>query len=338
MATAEQIKALVHSYGENDDARFFSIAMQVAASEAKKGNVDFAKELKAIIDRAKQRNALESPAARAIPIAAPRGELADLLTAYYPQTRLNEMVLTSRLADRLHRIVEEQKHLDRLKAHDLHPRQRLLLVGPPGCGKTMTASALAGELGLPLLVVRLEGLITKYMGETSAKLRLIFDAVERTRAVYLFDEFDSIGLERGSSSDVGEIRRILNSFLMFMERQTGASLLIAATNHAHALDAALFRRFDDLLEFDLPTSELITKTLKQRLANVRVERGINWKTVARKAEGMSYAEIGKACNEAVKQMLLADRRTLTKAELLGALEERRMFLKRGKPGPGVTDA
>ena len=330
MATAEQIKALVHSYGENDGARFFSVAMQVAANEAKKGNTDFANELKAIVDRAKQRGTGDLQVGRPVSIAAPRGELADLLTAYYPQTRLKDMVLDPDLAKRLTRIVDEQRHLDRLKAHDLHPRQRLLLVGPPGCGKTMTASALAGELGLPLLVVRLEGLITKFMGETSAKLRMIFDAVERTRAVYLFDEFDSIGFERGRGSDVGEIRRILNSFLMFMERQTGASLLIAATNHAHTLDAALFRRFDDLLEFTLPTPTLAARTLKQRLANVRVERGMRWPHVARSAVGMSYAEIIKACNEAVKQMLLADREILTTRELTEALTERRTFLKRGK--------
>ena len=330
MATAEQIKALVHSYGENDGARFFSVAMQVAANEAKKGNTDFANELKAIVDRAKQRGTGDLQVGRPVSIAAPRGELADLLTAYYPQTRLKDMVLDPDLAKRLTRIVDEQRHLDRLKAHDLHPRQRLLLVGPPGCGKTMTASALAGELGLPLLVVRLEGLITKFMGETSAKLRMIFDAVERTRAVYLFDEFDSIGFERGRGSDVGEIRRILNSFLMFMERQTGASLLIAATNHAHTLDAALFRRFDDLLEFTLPTPALAARTLKQRLANVRVERDVRWPNVARAAVGMSYAEIIKACNEAVKQMLLADREILTTKELTGALTERRTFLKRGK--------
>jgi AAA+ superfamily predicted ATPase len=330
MATAEQIKALVHSYGESDDARFYSVAMQVAANEAKKGNVEFASTLKALIERAKQRGHSDLQVGRPVSIAAPRGELADLLTAYYPQTRLGDMVLAPKLSIRLHRIIEEQRHLDRLKAHDLHPRQRLLLVGPPGCGKTMTASALAGELGLPLLVVRLEGLITKFMGETSAKLRLVFDAVEQTRAVYLFDEFDSIGTERGRGSDVGEIRRILNSFLMFMERQTGASLLIAATNHAHALDAALFRRFDDLIEFTLPSGELVVRTLKRRLVKVRLEGRISWTQVARSATGMSYAEIVKACNEAVKQMLLNNREILTKKELIGALEERRTFLKRGK--------
>jgi len=333
MATAEQIKAMVHSYGENDNARFFSVAMQVAANEAKKGNHEFANELQKLIENAKERNTSDLQVGRMVSIAAPRGELADLLTAYYPQTRLNDMVLSAKLLHRLNRILEEQRHLDRLKTHDLHPRQRLLLVGPPGCGKTLTASALAGELGLPLLVVRLEGLITKYMGETSAKLRLVFDAVERTRAVYLFDEFDSIGFERGRGSDVGEIRRILNSFLMFMERQTGASLLIAATNHAHSLDHALFRRFDDLLEFTLPSHPLIVKTLKQRLVNVAVPKNFPWNKVADAANGMSYAEIVKSCNEAVKQMLLNGYAKFTPNSLLLAVQERRAFLKRGKPKP-----
>ena len=177
MATAEQIKALLKSHAEDDSARFYAVAMQVAAVEAKKGHIEFANELRALIDRVRERQALPPKAPTTIPFAAPRGELAEFLAAFYPETRLSDMILTPELAGRLQRILDEQQQIARLKAHNLHPRQRLLLTGPPGCGKTMTASALAGELGLPLLVVRLDGLITKYMGETTAKLRLIFDAV-----------------------------------------------------------------------------------------------------------------------------------------------------------------
>src|SRR2546425_693563 len=190
MATAEQIKALVKSHNEGDDSRFYSVAMQVAAGEAKNGHPEFAAELRALIDKAREKQGLPLPSGTTIPMAAPRGELAELLAAFYPETRLSDMILTPELGARLQRIVEEQRQIAKLKGHNLQPRQRLLLTGPPGCGKTMTASALAGELGVPLLVVRLDGLITKFMGETTAKLRLIFDAVERTRAVYLFDEFD----------------------------------------------------------------------------------------------------------------------------------------------------
>jgi len=330
MATAQQIKALVKSYCESDDARFYSVAMQVAANEAKKGHLDFARELRALIETAKERRSLPVQGAPIISIAAPRGELAELLAAYRPDTRLSDMVLMPELEARLRRILEEQRQMAKLKANALNPRQRLLLTGPPGCGKTMCASALAGELGLTLLVVRLDGLITKYMGETTAKLRLIFDAVERTRAVYLFDEFDSIGMARGSGHDVGEIRRVLNSFLAFMERHTGTSLLIAATNHPHGLDTALFRRFDDLLEFPLPGPSLTEKAIRRRLASAPGRTRVDLGKSAAAADGMSFAEIVKACDEAMKEMLLQERDELRTADLLTAIRERRAFLKRGK--------
>jgi len=330
MATAEQIKALVKSHNEGDDSRFYSVAMQVAAGEAKNGHPEFAAELRALIDKAREKQGLPLPSGTTISIASPRGELAELLSAFYPETRLSDMILTPALGARLRRIVEEQRQIAKLKGHNLHPRQRLLLTGPPGCGKTMTASALAGELGVPLLVVRLDGLITKFMGETTAKLRLIFDAVERTRAVYLFDEFDSIGTERGSGSDVGEIRRVLNSFLMFIERHPGTSLIIAATNHAHSLDTALFRRFDDLLEFHRPDKALILETIQRRLALAPVAAKVDFDKAAAAAQRMSFAEIVKACDEGLKEVLLRDRHELRTADLLTAIRERRAFLRRGK--------
>ena len=125
----------------------------------------------------------------------------------------------------------------------------VLLMGPPGTGKSTTSKVLAGELHLPLFVVRFEALITRFKGETAAKLRLIFDAMQNTRGVYLFDEFDAIGAQRALLNDTGEIRRVLNSFLQFLEEEDSLSLLVAATNHVELLDRALFRRFDDVLRF-----------------------------------------------------------------------------------------
>ena len=123
----------------------------------------------------------------------------------------------------------------------------------------MTASVLAGELGLPLFQVRLDGLITKYLGETAAKLRQIFDATSRTRGVYFFDEFDAIGSQRGIPNDVGEIRRVLNSFLQMIEQDRSLSLVVAATNHPGILDSALFRRFDDMLHYELPDTAQVVR-------------------------------------------------------------------------------
>ena len=260
MPNADQIKALLASHAEGDDAQFFAVAMQIAATEARAGHGKLAEELRSLIDKGKSRPAVNRSGP--IPLARPRGELADFLVASYPKTKLPDMVLGNALEKRLTRVVREHKAVRTIRERGLSPRRKLLLVGPPGTGKTMTASALAGELGLPLFVVRLDGLITKFMGETSAKLRLVFDAMNQTRGVYLFDEFDSIGSERGLGNDVGEIRRVVNSFLQMVERDDSDSLVVAATNHVRLLDRALFRRFDDIIEFDLPDQDRIKAVLR----------------------------------------------------------------------------
>ncbi|MFI1373727.1 AAA family ATPase [Streptomyces longwoodensis] len=141
-------------------------------------------------------------------------------------------------------MLHEQRQRARLERFGFTPVHRILLSGPPGTGKSMTAAALAGELKLPLFTIRLDGLISRFMGETAAKLRLVFDAVAQTRAVYLFDEFDALGAERAAGNDVGEARRILNSFLLFLDEAPSESLVVAGTNHHQLLDRALFRRFD----------------------------------------------------------------------------------------------
>jgi SpoVK/Ycf46/Vps4 family AAA+-type ATPase len=328
MASAEQIRALVESYSEGDDGRFLSVAMQVAAGEARKGHVEFSAELRRIIEKAKQRIHPQQTAGQAIPFAAARGELGELLAVIHPQTRLADMVLPEALVARMKRIVEEHRQMAMLKGHNLRPRQRLLLSGPPGCGKTMTAHALAGELEFPLFIVRLDALMTKFLGETGAKLRLIFDSMERVRAVYLFDEFDSIGTERGSTSDVGEMRRVLNSFLMMLENYQGTSLVIAATNHGHALDAALFRRFDDLLAYSLPDKPLLEATIRRRLAQAPGKKRVSVTKAAAAANGLSYADVARACDEAVKSVLLTGKMEIQTADVLRALEDRRAFLER----------
>ena len=173
MPSADQLKALLKSHLVGDDQRFFSVVMQVAAHEARSGHGKLAQELRAMVDEAKRRRG----AGQLVPINRPRGELANLLAVSYPAARLAEMILDASLAQQIHRVIREQRHAGRILEHGLSPRRRLLLVGPPGTGKTLTASVLAGELRLPLLQVRLDGLITRYMGETAAKLRQIFEAL-----------------------------------------------------------------------------------------------------------------------------------------------------------------
>jgi SpoVK/Ycf46/Vps4 family AAA+-type ATPase len=322
MATAEQLKALLKSHSEGDEERFYAVAMQVAAHAARQGHGKLAQEIRELIDAAKAQGALQRAERGPVPVVQPRGELAGLLSVGYPKTRLSEMVLEPTLRQRLDRILLEQRQRDKLQTHGLSPRRKVLLVGPPGTGKTLTARALAGEMHLPLFSLLLDGVITKYLGETAAKLRLIFDAIQRTRGVYLFDEFDALGGQRTSPNDVGEIRRVLNSFLQFLEQDESESLIIASTNHPELLDRALFRRFDDVLEYSLPTDELSEQILRARLAMLNTRR-IQWPKVVEAARGLSYAEIVRACEDAAKDVVLRDLSEVEMPELLNALEVRR---------------
>lgn len=322
MANAEQVKALIRSHAERDDGRFYAIAMQVAAQAARTGHGKFAQELRDLVDRAKSAP-MEAPGRRVspTPLAQPRGELAGLLVVTYPTTRLAEMALDPGLQARLQRVMLEHRQRDRLLQHGFSPVRKLLLVGPPGTGKTMTASALAGELGLPLFTIQLDGLITKFMGETAAKLRLVFEAVQQIRGVYFFDEFDALGAERSSANEVGEIRRVLNSFLQFLEQDSSESLILGATNHVALLDRALFRRFDAVLEYRLPTREIAIQVMQNRLALLDTS-GIEWGRVASAAERLSHAEIVQACEQAAKNAILEHTTSIPEPELAAALHER----------------
>ncbi|TAM38631.1 MAG: ATP-binding protein [Rhodanobacter sp.] len=328
MASAEQLKALVRSHLEGDDQHFFSVAMQLAAHEAKLGHGKLAEELRTLVDQAKaRRSSAHHGLDQAIPISRPRGDLAGLLSVSYPKTRLGDMVLDDMLSEQLARVVREQRQSAQILAHGLSPRRKLLLMGAPGTGKTMTGAALAGELGLPLFQVRLDGLITKFMGETAAKLRQVFEATDRTRGVYFFDEFDAIGSQRGLANDVGEIRRVLNSFLQMIEQDQSHSLIMAATNHPEILDHALFRRFDDVLLYELPDFAHIAEVLKSRLARMAV-KGVSWKRLANEFIGLSYAELMRASDETLKEALIEQRDQFTEGDIRRMLEERQRISRR----------
>jgi SpoVK/Ycf46/Vps4 family AAA+-type ATPase len=322
MPTGAQLKALLKSLEEGDDERLYSVALQMAAHEAHLGHGKLAADLRKLIDsiRGKQRAVVDrrSPT----PLAQPRGELAGLLSVSYPDVRLADVILPKDLEERVRRVLHEHRQEAKLRSHGLAPRSKLLLVGPPGSGKTLTARALAGELHLPLFSIMLDGLMTKFMGETAAKLRLVFDAMRRTRGVYLFDEFDAIGGQRTLSNDVGEVRRILNSFLSLLEEMDPSSLVVAATNHAELLDRALFRRFDDVFEYEFPSTELAKRTLRQRFSTLGTD-DVDWETVAIHSIGLSYAEIIKACDDAAKDAILADRHSIDTRQLIATIDDRK---------------
>jgi len=327
MATSDQLKALLQSHIDGDESQFFAVAMQIAAHEARIGHGALAKQLRNIIDEAKRHQKLGKFTKTPTPIFQPQGELSSLLTASFPKLRLSEMTLDPAVSLKLSRIIKELRQITKLRSHGLSPRRKFLLLGPPGTGKTMTASALAGELGLPLLVTRMDGVITKYMGETSAKLRMIFEALQRNRGVYLFDEFDSIGTTRISVNDVGEMRRILNSFLQFMDEDNSESLILSATNHPEILDQALFRRFDDVIEYVLPDKENRIRFLKNKLAAYK-KSTINWEKLADESSSLSHADISRACEDAIKDMIIHDRKNIHQEDILQMIKERKIIHNR----------
>lgn len=321
MTAAKHLLALLRSHISGDDEQFLSVALQVAAHEARQGHGKLALQLRELVDEARSRKCVIGK--RPVPLAQPKGDLASLLSVSYSETRLSSMILPADLEQRLKRIVVEQRQQHRLREHGLSPRRKILLIGPPGSGKTMTAAALAGELSLPLFTVLFEALITRFMGETASKLRLVFEAMASTRGVYFFDEFDAIGARRAERNDVGEIRRVLNSFLQFLEKDDSDGLIFAATNHPELLDPALFRRFDDVIQYSLPDNQIAKRILRTRLATFKTPK-VDWETAAEATVGLSQAEIARAADEAAKRAVLDDRTDVTDGDLCKAVAERKL--------------
>jgi SpoVK/Ycf46/Vps4 family AAA+-type ATPase len=326
MATADQLKALVRSHASGDEKQFYSVALQVAARAARSGQSKFASDLRDLIDEAKAASASEkgrSP--RPVPVTQPRGELAGLLAVSYPNLRLEDLQVDDAVRERIELVLSEQRQADRLLEHGYRPVQSLLLVGPPGTGKTLTAQVVASELRLPLFLIRLDAVITKFMGETAAKLRMVFDALEETRGVYLFDEVDALAGDRAGSNDVGEIRRVLNSFLQFLDHNQSTSVIVAATNHPQLLDRAIYRRFDSVVEYPLPSSEVAQRVIRQSLGGVGT-KGLSWKAIDGAAVGLSHAELVLACGQAAKKAILSGSSKVATASVVAALRERRQVV------------
>jgi len=314
-ASADHIKAMVKSHSSGDDEGFYAVALQVAAKAARQGHHRLAGELKQLVDAARH----SSSVAVVTSIAQPRGDLADLVVASFPDVRLRDLVVPATVRDKLGQVVAEQRQRHALMEQGFHPAHRLLLEGPPGTGKTMTAAVLAHELDLPLLTIRLDSVFSKYLGETGSKLRVLFDAVATQRGVYLFDEFDALGGDR-AGNDVGEARRILNSFLVFLEQASSESVVIAATNHRSILDRALFRRFDMVISYERPSPVEAVVVMKARLGPLG--KGIRWASVREQTQGLSHADLVKAAESAAKRSLLAGDDRVATATLVGALKER----------------
>jgi len=319
MAKADLLKALIHSHFEEDRERFNSLALQIAAQEARLGHMNVAGDIKGLVDKNRDR-------AKKNVVMLPGFD--EMVAKVEKNHKLSELVSSSGMKNQIGRLLLEYRQRDTLQKHGLSFRRKILLAGPPGTGKTMTASILATELQLPSYVILMDRVVQKYMGETSAKLRQVFDIIREQRGVYLFDEFDAIGGERSKENDVGEMRRVVNTFLQFLENDFSESFIVAATNNIKLLDQALFRRFDDVLMYTLPTEEEAKRLILNTLGTFLGEQKLTG--LPQGIENLSQAELVQIAKETIKDAILSGERTINLKILSNHLLDKLAFQEKLK--------
>ena len=230
-----------------------------------------------------------------------------------------DIILSDTTQSVIDEILIEHNRADVLLSYGLQPARKLLFCGPPGCGKTLAAEVISHNLSLPLVLVRLDSVISSFLGETAANLRKVFDYAAKSPVVALFDEFDALVKDRGDSADHGELKRSVNSVLQMMDSYRGESILIATTNYDSLLDHAVWRRFDEVVRFEMPNLEQIKRLLGLKLSGVRRNFDIEDAQIASIFKGLSHADIERVLRRAVKDMILSGREFLEKAHLDASL-------------------
>ncbi|MDP1635026.1 MAG: ATP-binding protein [Gallionellaceae bacterium] len=231
-----------------------------------------------------------------------------------------DIILSDATQTLLSEIIHEHNRADVLRSYGLRPAQKLLFCGPSGCGKTLAAEVIAHSLSLPLVIVRLDSVISSFLGETASNLRKVFDYVAQYPVVALFDEFDALAKDRGDAADHGELKRSVNAVLQMLDSYRGESLLIATTNYESLLDQAVWRRFDETLSFELPNLEQIKRLLALKLSGIRRDFEVEDHEIATLFKGLSHADIERILRRAVKEMVLSGREFLQRSHLDEALK------------------
>ena len=320
MARADLIKRLFECFQNRDDAGFRAAAEEIVAEERKKHHPVLANELQRILtngtrtmEQVHGRNCVFDP----VPMDGERR--TPLLTIRTPDRYFNDLVLRPSVRETLERIITEVRGWDVLEANALAPTRRLLFCGPSGCGKTVAAEALSAELGLPMLYVRFDSVVSSLLGETAANLRKVFDYASRGQWVVFFDEFDAIGRSRDDATEHGEIKRVVNSFLQLLDGFDGRSVVIAATNFEQVLDPAIWRRFDEVLRFDLPTRESLEAVIVLRLRPLRSQKKQVVKIVDA-LEGATFADAERVCLDVRKRCALEGSDSVRQSDIESALD------------------
>ncbi len=338
MARADLLKQLFKAYRNSDREQFMDTARAIVDEERRKHHSVLASELMRILNNGV---AVMTPTLTAILQPPPRDQdrKTPLLEIRQSSRFLRDVVLEENQYDALKRVIREFRDWDVLESNGLKASHKLLFCGPPGCGKTVTAEALAGEVGLPLLYVRFDAVVSSLLGETAANLRKVFDYASQENWVILFDEFDAIGRSRDDITEHGEIKRVVNSFLQLLDNFQGRSLVIAATNFEQALDPALWRRFDEIVRFERPTLPQIIALMEMRLRPLSGNKA-KIQVYAKQLEGASFGDIERVCLDVMKACALEGRTHFEQKDMEFAIkrqEIRRQVLENARPtnGPKV---
>lgn len=304
MARSDLLKRLFRGYKIGDRKSFMEAALEIVEDEKKKSHDLLANELLRILEYGSSSNSSSyqlSQPLETLPKDSDKG--STLIELRETKRYLADLILSDLQMLSINDILLEFRQWDVLEANGLRASNKLLFCGPPGCGKTATAEAIATELGLPLLYVRFDSVISSLLGETASNLRKVFEYASRGSWVILFDEFDAIGRSRDDASEHGELKRVVNSFLQLLDRYSGRSLVIAATNFEQALDPALWRRFDEIIRFDRPNEQQIESLLKKRLGHLRVPN-IKLTNMGQKLIGMSHAEVERVSYDILRNSVI----------------------------------
>jgi SpoVK/Ycf46/Vps4 family AAA+-type ATPase len=317
---ADILKRLVRAMAEGSPEDLSQLAKKVVAAERAAGHLKLAGELDKILARAQPRSAASAaPDLRELPSSRRHREL--LVSVHPRETLEHYMVLPPEIERRFARVEREYAARERLSIYGLKPRKRVLLHGPPGCGKSLGAKRLAWNTGLPLMKVRFDALMSSYFGESAANLRMVFEAAKDRPCVLLLDECDFIARSRVGGRDIGEASRIVNALLQMLDEYEAPGILVATTNVEESLDEAIFRRFDDVFLVPLPGAQEVEQLLLTTLSSIKVCDRVDWSKVVASLEGFSAAYVVKAAQDAAKAAVLVGRKIVEEGDLQLAIGE-----------------
>lgn len=324
-SSSDSIRRMLIAFKRKDDAAFRQAVEQYIEDERRRSHHILARDIERILlnGATPAPNEVASFSVLRKDFPHDKDRNAVLVELSEPQRELDSLLLTPDVRASLERVVSENRRSDLLRTHGLRPAGKVLLCGPPGCGKTVTAETLAQALYRPLALVRFDAVVSSYLGETAANLRKVFDLARTRPMVVLFDEFDAIGKYRTDESEHGELKRVVNSFLQMMDGFRGESLLIAATNHQGLLDPALWRRFDEIVFFGMPDEAMIRELIVGNLRQIGVAPTVRVEQVAASLVGMSHADVEHACIDAIKTTILENRNAVDAETLALAVNRQR---------------